>query len=87
MQRDQDTCKKTRERVSLEKRKGEVVEGVFGDLVNPSLHDFECKHMSETRRKSCFLPNFLQYWERRKVISSKQQTYKDPYFRQAKFMV
>lgn len=85
-QRNHDTLSKTRSIHSKKLRTDAIVQGVYGTLVNPTVHDYETEFMSETCKKTCFLNGFRLYWERRRVLTT-QGLYKHPFFRQAKYLV
>jgi hypothetical protein len=92
-QRDQDTCKAKRTATTLQFRKKETLKGTFlrrgseEPVVNPTVHDYESKVMSESTKKSCVFENFVDYWGKRRLLVDKTITYDKAYFRQAKFMV
>ena len=86
-QKDEDTFKKVRDNVSLQKRKRSKVKGEFGALKDPSIHDYESKYMSGASRKTCDLEVFLEHWKRRRLIMKNTSLYRSAYFRNIKFTV
>jgi hypothetical protein len=83
-QRDSDTCKKLRTITSLALRKEyTVVQGTE----TMTVHDYECKYLSETSRKSCRLTSFVDHWKRKRLLMNQQTVYSHPFFRQMKFFV
>jgi hypothetical protein len=86
-QRQQDTnLKHRREKTLLWRTHKFKIEGVFGDLENPSVADYESRYMSETSKKTCYSNTFQEYWNRRRVIL-KSPIYEEPWFRTNKFTV
>jgi hypothetical protein len=86
--RDCDTFANTRKNTSLQKRHKAKVKGIFGNLNNPSVHDYESIYMSENSKKSCVLEKFMKYWKSRQaIVNLENNLYKKAYFRNIKFTV
>jgi hypothetical protein len=85
--RDTDTHRKSLQRVSLEQRHKQKLQGSFDDVENPSIHDYEIKVLSLYSKKSCSSFTFREYWKRREEEKQQQTVYNKAFFRQAKFTV
>lgn len=81
--RNQDTYKNTRDRVSLKKRRKYIMK-----QSTMSVHKYESEILSLQSKKTCVLENFEQHLEHRKQYETDALLcYKNPYFRQAKFLL
>jgi hypothetical protein len=82
--RNQDTYKKMRMTRS-NKIRGKYKLNINGKKV--SVADYESNHLSETSKKTCYYAKFVEYWKNRQVLSRNFTMYKQPWFREAKFLV
>ena len=82
--RNQDTYKKMR------MRRTKKIRGKYKLKVNDkdvSVADYESNHLSETSKKTCYYAKFIEYWKKRQLLSRNHYMYKQPWFREAKFLV
>ena len=87
-ERDKQNFKKRRQKHSKKKRVSAKVDGTYGEMVNPSVHDYESQYMSLYQRNSCrFLPfkDYVVSWKQMEDVG--RRIYRKAYFRQAKVLV
>lgn len=87
-QRHKDTKTKVRNKQSKKLRTKQHVVGSFGSLENPTIHDFESQHMSLSRRNTCTLKSFVEYFQSWKSMEVEgTMLYGKAFFRQMKVFV
>lgn len=85
-QRNEKTKLKERSKKNMKLRKTLRVQGVFGDLQNPTLEEFESQYLSETTLKTCRYAAFKEYMKRRQQLEKAAfLVYSHPHYRQSKF--